>query len=59
MRARTVLSEVTLMRKDLSMYFFATFGSTSLDTMNRRKNSYTSCRWGQASSRFGSSSSGS
>ena len=44
MRGRTVLSEVTLMRKDLSIYFFATFGSTSLDTMNRRKNSYTSCR---------------
>ena len=49
----------TLIRNDLSMYFFAALGSTSLDTMKRRKNSYTSWRCGHESSRLGSSSSGS
>mmetsp|Transcript_17330 Transcript_17330/g.54461 ORF Transcript_17330/g.54461 Transcript_17330/m.54461 type:complete len:218 (-) Transcript_17330:45-698(-) len=37
----------------------AIFGSTSLDTTKRRKNSYTICRCGHARSRDGSSSSGS
>ena len=30
---------LTAMMDDLSMYRLATFGSTSLDTINRRKNS--------------------
>ena len=50
---------ITAMIDDLSMYRFATFGSTSLDTIKRKKNSYTSCKCGQPGSRNGSSSSAS
>ena len=42
-----------------SMYFLAMLAEKSADSMKRRKNSYTICRWGQAASRLGSSSSGS
>mmetsp|Transcript_40699 Transcript_40699/g.107852 ORF Transcript_40699/g.107852 Transcript_40699/m.107852 type:complete len:217 (+) Transcript_40699:590-1240(+) len=38
---------------------FAILGSTSFETMKRRKNSYTICKCGHALSRLGSSSSGS